>query len=320
MAGGLSDIGSKLGSFIGKRPGSAHVGAFGKHPGWDDHLDDIGLDTEPLIAAKQYLYVQGIGGVIDAGQWEALPEGEALAEFQHTFVWMDDRETLVGRLWSSSDGKGRKKYPMFVSVHLSNRAAPGIPDAALLLDPLEQSCRATTSPDHIRSLVGQARFAAVQMLEYPAPHPAPKVEFARALGIEPESEIAGRIAYAVANDFAVLESTGVGKVRINLKLGQFKGQTQHIRLPSDPAQPLASQRFWREFIADDVPAGAPQLYIMPASSPWIDIIIGLPTARQLFCLRAGEKALPPAHHIPFNLPDNIKAAATARWRSFLTGN
>ena len=67
MATWLNDLGSKFGSFIGKRPGSAHVGAFGKHPGWDDHLDDIGLNTEPLIAAKQYLYVQGIGGVIDAG-------------------------------------------------------------------------------------------------------------------------------------------------------------------------------------------------------------------------------------------------------------
>ena len=320
MAGWLNEIGSKLGSFIGRRPGSAHVGAFGKHPGWNDHLDDIGLDTEPLIAAKQYLYVQGIGGVIDAGQWEALPEGESLAEFRHTFVWLDDRDTLIGRIWSSSDGKGRTKYPMVVSAHFSNRAAPGIPDATPLLDPLEQSCRATTSPDHVRSLIGQARFAAAQLLEAPAPPPAPRAEFARSLGIEPDSEGATRIAYAVANDFAALESTGIGKVRINLKLGQFKGQAQHIRLPSDPSRPIAAQRFWSEFIAGNIPAGAPQLYIAPASSQWLDIIIGLPTSRQLFCLRAGEKAMPPAHHIPFNLPDNIRTAATARWRSFLAGS
>ena len=39
----LTDLGSKLGSFIGK-PGTAHVGAFGKHPGWNDHLDDSGLE------------------------------------------------------------------------------------------------------------------------------------------------------------------------------------------------------------------------------------------------------------------------------------
>jgi hypothetical protein len=318
MAGWLNDIGAKLGSLIAKRPGSAHVGAFGKHPGWNDHLDDIGLDTEPLIAAKQYLYVQGIGGVIDAGQWEALPPGDALAEFRHVFVWTDDRDTLVGKLWSSSDGKGRTKYPMVVAAHFANRNAPGIPDTTPLLDQLEASCRATTSPDEVRNLVGQARITAAQLLEAPAPVPAPRVEFACSLGIVPDSENATRIAYAVAGDFAAAVTNGVGRVRINLKLGQFKSQAQHIRLPADPAQPLASWQFWRAFIAGNIPAGAPQLCIAPASSPWLDIIVGLPTARQLFCLRAGEKALPPAHHIPFNLPDAARTAASARWQSFLT--
>lgn len=317
MANWLSDLGTKFGSIIARRPGSAHVGAFGKHPGWNDHLDDIGLDTEPLIAAKQYLYVQGIGGVIDAGQWEALPPGEALAEFRHTFVWMDDRETLIGRLWSSSDGKGRTKYPMVVAAHFSNRNAPGIPDATPLVDELEQACRATTSPDDVHRLVHQARAAAAQLLEAPAPQPAPRAAFAHALGIEPESEAAARVAYSVGSHFAGIEATGVGKVRINLKLGQFKGQAQHIRLPADPAQPIASHRFWRDFFATSIPAGAPQLFIFPASSPWLDLIVGLPTARHLFCLRAGEKALPLANHIPFNLPDSAKASAAARWRSFL---
>jgi hypothetical protein len=320
MAGWLNDIGAKLGSLISRKPGSAHVGAFGKHVGWNDHLDDIGLDTEPLIAAKQYLYVQGVSGVIDAGQWEALPNGDALAEFRHTFIWTDDRDTLVGRLWSSSDGKGRTKYPMVVAAHFANRAAPGIPDATPLLDHLETSCRATASPDEVRTLVGQARIAAAQMLESPAPIPVPREEFASKLGITPGSEDAARIAYAVEGDLAALEATGVGKVRINLKLGQFKGQAAHIRLPADPAQPLASQRFWREFIGERIPVGAPQLFIAPAASPWIDIIIGLPVARQLFCLRAGEKALPCAHHIPFNLTDAAKTAAAAYWQRFLGGN
>lgn len=318
MTGWLNDLGSKFGSFIGKRPGTAHLGAFGKHPGWDDHLDDIGLSTEPLIAAKQYLYVQGIGGVIDAGQWEALPPGEALAEFRHVFVWMDERETLIGKLWSSSDGKGRTKYPMVVCAHFSNRLASGLPDATPLLDDLERSCRATSTADDVQRLVGQARVTAAALLEATAPPPAPKAEFARALGLDPDSEPAARIAYAVENDFAAGDANGIGKVRINLKLGQFKGQTQQIRLPADPARPLASQQFWREFIAANIPAGAPQLYLMPDSSPWLDIIVGLPTARQLFCLRAGAKALPPADHIPFNLSEQAKSSAVTRWQRFLT--
>ena len=197
---------------------------------------------------------------------------------------------------------------------------PGIPDATPLLDHIEKTCLATTSPDDVRSLIGNARSSVIQMLEVPAQPPASRAEFLRTLGIAPDSDDAARIAYSVESHFAGIESTGVGKLDINLKLGQFKGQTQHIRLPADPARPLASQHFWHGFIAGNVPAGAPQLYIAPAASPWIDVIIGLPTARQLFCLRAGDNALPPAHHIPFNLTDSAKSAAAARWQQFLSGS
>jgi len=317
MAGWLADFGTKIGSFIANRPPSAHFGAFGKHPGWDDHLDDLGLDSEPLIAAKQYLYVQGIGGVIDSGQWEALPPEEALAEFRHVFVWMDDRDILFGKLWSSSDGKGRTKYPMVVCAHFASRPQPGLPDAVPLLDELEQSCRATTSADDVRRLVSDAGRSVALLLHTPEGRSLPRIDFARRLDLDPVSEAAARIAYCSTSTFAPLESTGVGRAKINLKLGQFKGHPQHIRVPADPAQPLASQRFWREFLAADIPAGAPQLYLAPAGSPWLDVIVGLPTAKQLFCLRAGEKAMPPAQLIPFNLTDAARNDALSRWQKFL---
>ena len=41
------------------------MGAFGKHPGWDDHILGIGVETETLAQVKQALYVGGIGGQID---------------------------------------------------------------------------------------------------------------------------------------------------------------------------------------------------------------------------------------------------------------
>ena len=63
------------------------LGAFGKHPGWDDHIDDIGLETESLLLAKQILYVEGIGGQIDSGEWERLEEAQRLREFKHVFLW-----------------------------------------------------------------------------------------------------------------------------------------------------------------------------------------------------------------------------------------
>ena len=59
------------------------LGAFGKHPGWDDHIEDLGLETASLVQAKTLFYVQGIGGEIDAGAWEKLDDSQRLAAFKH---------------------------------------------------------------------------------------------------------------------------------------------------------------------------------------------------------------------------------------------
>ena len=70
----------------GTRP-QIWLGAFGKHPGWDDHIDDIGLETDSLLLAKQILYVDGIGGQISSGEWEKLDSAQRLGEFKHVFLW-----------------------------------------------------------------------------------------------------------------------------------------------------------------------------------------------------------------------------------------
>src|SRR5689334_10706102 len=93
------------------------LGAFGKHPGWDDHIEDLGLETETLTLAKRILYIQGVGGQIDTGAWEKLEPSQRLEGFNHVFVWQRSGQFLLGRLWSSSDGKGRTRYPMVVCAH-----------------------------------------------------------------------------------------------------------------------------------------------------------------------------------------------------------
>ena len=74
------------------------LAAFGKHPGWDDHVEDLGLETGSLIFAKTLLYVQGIGGQIDSGAWEKLDATQQLASFKHLFVWQRAGQFLIGRL------------------------------------------------------------------------------------------------------------------------------------------------------------------------------------------------------------------------------
>ena len=36
----------------GQHAERVYLGAFGKHPGWDDHMDDPGLETPRLAASR----------------------------------------------------------------------------------------------------------------------------------------------------------------------------------------------------------------------------------------------------------------------------
>ena len=108
-----------------KQAGRVCVGAFGKHPGWDDHIENLGLDTQPLIALKRTLYIEGVGGNLDAGAWDQLEDRQKIDGFHHVIVSMTRDAVVMGRMWASLDGKGRARYPMVVCAHgtgLSNHS------------------------------------------------------------------------------------------------------------------------------------------------------------------------------------------------------
>ena len=44
------------------RPPMLAISIFGKHPGWDDHMEDVGHQFPEMLAFKRMLYVEGIGG------------------------------------------------------------------------------------------------------------------------------------------------------------------------------------------------------------------------------------------------------------------
>src|SRR5205807_4621001 len=137
-------------------PSGRYVGlaAFGKHPGWDDHIEDLGLETDSLNLAKTVLYVNGIGGQIDSGGWEKMDAAQQLPAFNHLFVWQRGGQFLVGRLWSSSDGKGRKRHPMVVCLQFAGVTLGwALKQALPVLADLEQGCLNTTSAEEVRALL-----------------------------------------------------------------------------------------------------------------------------------------------------------------------
>src|SRR5262249_4105876 len=95
-------------------------------------------------------YVSGIGGQIDSGAWEKLEPEKRLDGFDHTFLWVTDEDVVLGQLWSSTDRKGRSKYPMVICVH-GERLSPDLlltqPRAAL--EHLRKDCRASDSANHV---------------------------------------------------------------------------------------------------------------------------------------------------------------------------
>src|SRR5262249_40089588 len=108
----------------GSKPAAAPSGpqltlaAFGKHPGWDDHIPGIGVETEFLAYVEKTLYDGGIRGQIDAGAWapEKLGADKRLQGFDHVFLWLSPGHVLLGQMWSSTDGKGRLNYPMVLAI------------------------------------------------------------------------------------------------------------------------------------------------------------------------------------------------------------
>src|ERR1043166_6815657 len=129
---------------------SIRLAAFGKHPGWDDHIPGIGVDTTALANLKQVLYVRGIGGQIDSGSWEKLEPEKRQEGFDYTFFWLIENRPVLGQLWSSTDRKGRTKYPMLLCAQGDAFTPASLFAAANAeLQQLRRACQAATSAEQV---------------------------------------------------------------------------------------------------------------------------------------------------------------------------
>lgn len=91
---------------------------FGKHPAWNDHMDDLGLSTPSLRTCKKLLYLQGIA----ANAARQQSSNAAVMPYRHSLLWFRDREALLLRLIESEDGRGRGYFPLVGAVHFGGTA------------------------------------------------------------------------------------------------------------------------------------------------------------------------------------------------------
>lgn len=293
------------------------VAAFGKHPGWDDHIEDLGLESESLVYARSSLYVQGIRGQIDSGAWEKLDETQRLAGFKHLLLWQRaaSGQTIIGRMWSSSDGKGRTRYPMIVCVHCA-----GVPlDWALAqvlprLEQIEQACAATKSAADVRAILDRHRAelrAAMANAGTATESPITSTalsEFVNHSALGPEMEGWFRILHQMQSQMAMFAPG-----RFNLK-GEVR--PQQVRVPACAGSPAQNLLLWTKFFQTHVDAAVPLLFALPLDETWVDVTAGEPTPHEVFALRASPKAVPLASEVPYSLEPAFREKARAQIAAF----
>ena len=253
---------------------------FGKHPGWDDHMECLGLETHALQSLHRDLYQQGIGSNI--GSWDEIAKRneKGLLPFNHDFIWQKHDDTILGRMWYSKDGKGRDRYPMVTCIH-----AHMVPLAILLkdVDPLllaaEKKYVATNSASEVRSIFYDTKERIKERLgDLPTPAGSfeltPMEAFERLKRLNPiqgSLNDFSRILFVIENNLSIKSGSVTATVSASL---------HPIRLPVDATSFKDSAVIWTSFLNSQLRKNIPRIYFFPANSPWCDVIVGAPIGRE----------------------------------------
>lgn len=291
------------------------VAAFGKHPGWDDHVDDMGLETDLLVATKRQLYVEGIGGNIDSGAWERLAEDQRLPGFDHVFFWraagIGASRLIVGRFWSSRDGKGRTRYPMVVCAQCEGSDAWAAAKVLPVLERLKGECERASSANTVRAAVEAAgaevaAAAAAQGDTRTEARPGLMAFLASRPEMGEGSMGLLRILYQVDREMAAYRGPAGGS---GGRTRSVDLRPQHLRVPACADTPGDVAATWLAFLARQLDPASSALVLVPLGQPWADVIVGEPTGAQFFCIRAGQKSIPLTSDIPYTLDGDFLSRA-----------
>jgi len=324
------------------------VVAFGKHPAWDDHIEDIGLTSATLVNCKRQLYSEGIAGNIDSGAWENLAAENRLEGFDHWFYWRTVDGWLMGRMRSSTDGKGRSAYPMIVAGMMggvvsdsgtndtSERTAKGVSfrlateHVMPAVDRLSTSCAAIRTRDEVRSSVAECKseLSAIaarmsepvtaigggqspsdqQLLAELVRDPAFDIEGKKGLGLQ-------RILYEMDRELTAFKPSA-SRTRIGNSGNSIP--PQHLRVPRCLSG-VRGVRAWAALLRQELSGSASVLIADRVGTDYLDLIVGEPSAKVLFCLRASAAALSPASLVPYSIPESSAAEANEKMTAWARG-
>jgi len=293
------------------------LGAFGKHPGWNDHLDDIGLVTSSLVEARSILY-GGIAHQIEHAAWEKAGADKVMPGFDHVIHWRRLNESLTGLIWSSQDGKGRALYPMITVAHCVTRSFSWLAGELLpAMEDVKAKCRSTTSASVVIAHIKGVE----KMLQARVPDAA-RVSTTAGLGVpawaahfSKEPVALRRILHHLRRNFAMFTPGTLEWCQ-----DEKHAMSRCLRLPQIPgAAPAESLNAWISFLATQLDPAVPMFGLLPTSGTWLDVIVGEPGPADFFLLRALPSELPLVTDIPYQLDAEATTNDTAILASLAHG-
>lgn len=287
-----------------------YLGAFGKHPAWNDHLDDIGLVTASLVMARRIVYGTGVASQIESATWDKAGTDKTLPTFHHTVFWRRGGETLVGRLWSSKDGKGRALYPMALLAHLVGVSAEGIStDLLPLVREAEARCVASRTSSEVLAVLSEAQ---ARLRRRAAAEVGPVVMPDSRLGLAglarhatDHPEVLARVVHHLRVNFGLFVSDDRGWAEDSVAV-----RSKTLRLPRWMDAPgFDALHAWTSLLAALLDPAVPLLAFLHEEHPWIDVVVGEPTPNDFYLLKANAQAVPVVSDIPYQVDPPAQAAA-----------
>lgn len=285
-----------------------HLALFGKHPCWNDHMEDYGLRTPSLLEFKRRMYSEGIGGRLDAGAWFNLAPEHRLEAFDHELLWTGATGVIFAVIWHSTDAGGRAAYPMCAAAHfLTSRLPAKVGPVFAALQEVAQDCRDAQQ----REAIAAAQSSGVDRL----------IQAARSL-VPMSAQTWDRTCREDFMKHDSFGSNGDGFSRLFYALTEAQNlnpasrNTCCYRL-TDGGADTESLTLWQTLLRSQLDPAASLLTCRCRSQHWVDAMAGDFAAAEFFRLKAGPGELPLVTDIPYTVPDQLQEQTRMVLESFL---
>jgi hypothetical protein len=277
-------------------------------------MDDLGMETERLVGIKRLIYTEGIAGNISA--WGKLDSSKRLDGFQHSFVMTAPGEVIAGKIWSSSDGTGRRIYPMMVVAQCAGCELGWVMTFVFpILGELQKQYQAVTTADEVRALTDEARDRLRGLARRPQSTEPLYGNILTWLSQRPDMGKDQRgllnLIYEAEEKLSIFRQGTSDGNRTVVK----SGASYSIRVPACGQSSGDVLRLWLEFLYVWIDKATPILAITPEKEDWVDLIVGDAGPSDLYCIQASRKTIPFNTEIPYSLD----GAFIARARRLIRG-